>query len=111
MQDKIVDPFAKDFRSKMFNQLTEIRKLSTLQRTPPSHRSIFDRRHLPIFNGQFGAGLPASTPAVNMHRLMLIGVEEYDNSKIFKQFWHCPIDSARTAFANYLRPNDILLIQ
>jgi hypothetical protein len=55
MQDKIVDPFAKDFRSKMLNKLTEIRKLSTLQRAPPSHGSIPDRGHLAIFNSQFGA--------------------------------------------------------
>jgi hypothetical protein len=40
---------------------------------------------------------------VNVHRLMLIGVEEYDNSKIFKQFWHS--GSAQTIFYQSGRNN------
>jgi hypothetical protein len=88
VQNKIIDPFAENFRGKMFHQLTKIGKLCVLQRAPPSDRSVSDTGYLAIHDGQLGAGFPTTASPMYVHRLVFIGIEEHDNSKILKEFRH-----------------------
>jgi hypothetical protein len=88
MHHKEIDPFGHDVVSACRDDLIEIAHFIRFQRWPAGHRSKANLRDHPIENDQLGTLFTPLTFAMHMQRLMLVGVEQDDQSELFVEFGH-----------------------
>jgi hypothetical protein len=88
VQHKEIDPFANYSLCSRFDQFLKVAVLCGRQRRTPWHWGVTDFLDQPIDHNDFSSHLMTLVLAVDMNRLMLVGVEHDHDTEIFIKFGH-----------------------
>lgn len=88
MQYEEIDPLGDDFIGTRGHDFLEISQFLRHQRWPSDSDSITDIRDHAVNHHQFSPRFAALTLAVNMYRIMFVGIEHDSQAEVFVKLGH-----------------------
>ena len=88
MQHEVVNPLLHDLSGFGFDQGSELFQLGGLEGRAAWLRHEVDADHAALNNSQLGATLAALALSMNVHRLVLVAIEENIQPEVFIQLRH-----------------------
>jgi len=88
VEDKVVNPLLHDVLRSGVNNFAEVIHFRRLEGRTPRLIHEVNAHHAALHDAEFGATFPTLTPAVDVHRLVLVAVEEDIQPEVFVKLGH-----------------------